>query len=40
MDVLAKEKELLLLFVISWAILFGGLRYFFGFSMEIGALLA
>ena len=37
---LSKQKELLLLFVITRAILFGGLRYYAGFSMEIWALLA
>jgi len=37
---LAKQKELLLLFVISRAILFGWLRYYAWFSMEIWALLA
>ncbi len=38
--VLAKENELLLLFVIAWAILFGWLRYYAWFTMEIWALLA
>ena len=37
---LSKQKELLLLFVITRAILFGGLRYYAWFSMEIWALLA
>lgn len=40
MKSLSEEKELLLLFVITWAILFGGLRHYAWFSMEIWALLA
>ncbi len=39
-DALAKQKELLLLFVITRAILFWWLWYYFWFSMEIWALLA
>lgn len=37
---LSSEKELMLLFIITWAILLGGLWYYAWFSMEIGALLA
>lgn len=40
LSALAKQKELLLLFIITRAILFGWLRYYAWFSMEIGALLA
>lgn len=40
MRALSKENELLLLFVITWAILFWGMRYYAGFTMEIGALIA
>ncbi|USN55171.1 MAG: cation:proton antiporter [Candidatus Peribacteria bacterium] len=40
MAALAHEKELMLLFVITWAIVCGSMWYYFGFSMEIGSLLA
>lgn len=40
MQSLSEEKELLLLFVITWAILFWWLWYYAWFSMEIWALLA
>lgn len=40
MQSLSDEKELLLLFVITWAILFWWLWYYAWFSMEIWALLA
>ncbi|MFP4403569.1 MAG: cation:proton antiporter [Candidatus Woesearchaeota archaeon] len=38
--IIAKSQELLLLFSISWALALASLFYYFGFSMEIGALLA
>jgi len=40
LEKLSDEKELLLLFIITWAILLWGLRYYAWFSMEIWALLA
>ncbi len=39
-NVIAKSQELLFLFSITWAFLITGLFSYFGFSMEIGALLA
>lgn len=40
MRYLSRHQELVLLFVVTRALLLGGVWYFAGFSMEIGALLA
>lgn len=40
LDKIAKSSELLFIFVISWAFGISSIFYYFGFSIEVGALLA
>ena len=40
LDYIAKSQELLFLFTIAWGLGIASLYYYFGFSMEIGALIA